>query len=624
MAKSTSSANPWTQIQIHPLTGGLDSRSRPADMPAGAFRHKLNVSMSRDGKLCRRGGHSSFKGLDGKQQNYDLHSQGGTREPISFGYEFTKSDGVRHIFAGTHNSLWLLDDETGVWSSLKSAWGNTTSRWRAADLADVVIFTNGVGRPLYYDWGTPPAGAIPIFEPGGYDKKPADGGVFVHGGMINITTGYDLKTAYVIIAFSGFMAIMNLTDTADAKFPNRVAWSDLNYPMQWGAYNNVTSQDSVAGYQDLDAGDEIIAASYLLGNVYIFTRRAIWKMSIGSTASTTDVFNFTKIYSEPLQQTGCLAYPYSLISTGLDLYWLGREAPYHYNPYLLVPECEDWLYKATGLIYKKPGTTIDQSRCNAPTGGWLPSTREIWWSWPGGEYDVGDNNFSMVSQLDQKTSDLVDNGYSAFVSFRRNPGVGVECNQQQVFLGASTVDYALKVIGGAFVREDYAVTDFPPVTDLDDTATPVANPYNSVLRGLIPTGFTDRDKIVKLTHIECDITPESHSANMTVRIGNSYSIQDPNEGANISGPGDESGATGNVCAVAWGAISSKPLACSNSQTMGAMKAANLKPSMSNDYPVYQQGRYLYFEVGIVPTGANSYGDMCAEQISFEVRGLPKP
>lgn len=643
MAKRPSSANPFSQVQIHPLSGGLDSRSRPADIAAGAFRHKLNMSMSRDGKLCRRGGHASindtFADLLADPANFDLHHQGITREPINFGFEFTRSNGVRYLFAGTQDSLFILNDgphpgtviagAAGTWETVMSGYGATGAYWRAAASQDIVVFTNGVKRPVYADAsGTTwtPGNPLPAYQPGGLSSSS---GSFVSGGMLNLTIGSNLLTAQVVISFSGFILLMNLTDDDQGSFPARVGWGDMNSPQPdaWGAYNPYTSQNSVAGYQDLDAGDPILAAIQLLGNVYIFTQRAIWRMSVGNTADPAAVFSFQKIYSEPMQQTGCLAYPRSLISTGLDLYWLGREAPYHWNPYVLVPESEDWLYKASGYIYKSSANIqIDETICNGPVGAWVPNSRELWWSWPHTDpitNPYGHNNYTMVAQLDQKTADMIDMGYSVLFNFRRTPVSGQQCNQDQLFVGCSTDDYALKTIGGIFVRSTYVITG-DITDDLDLATVPVLMPYNSVLRGLIPTGLTDRDKIIRLTHIEADVTPEAHPAGLTVRIGNTYSLQDPLEGSLLTGPGDMAGAGSNVCAVAWGEISTKPLACANAQTMAQLKAGGFRPSRANDYPVFQTGRMLYFEVGIVPTGNNSYADVCFDMVAFEIQPLAKP
>ena len=614
---ATKSTNPFSTVQIHPLVGGLDTRSRPADLPAGAFRFKLNAQVTRDGKLCRRGGHSAFSGAATGTTNYDLRHQGGTREIPNFAFYEVTGSGKSLLFAGTQDTIWVLNETTGLWTQLITGAGMPGYRWRAASLQDKVVFASGAHAPVYYDCDTPPPGAMPTLPIG----------VTVPGGMTGIVAGRTVAGAGVVVSYQGFILIMNLTDNTGQRYPTKIAWCDLNNPLMWDAIDNTVTppMNTVANFQDLNYGDEILAAAALLGSLYIFTRQSIWKMNVADLTSGPSVFSFAQIYTEPQQQTGCLVYPFSLVSDGIDLYWMSREAIYRYNPYLLAPEAEPWLYNAVGLIYKKFDTIINAGSCNDPTAVWNPTSRELWWSWPGGPNNPATNNFTLVAQLDQKTADLVDYGYGFLCNYRRTPN-DITCDEDQVLLGSSYLDWAIKDIGTMFARQDYNLAGAALTVDIPMSANPALYPYDSVLRGMIPAAPTDRDKVVRLTHLEIDVTPEANPCNLNVRLGNSYSLQDPSEGQSNTTGAPITGAGSNFCAVMWGTRVSKPCACADDFTMDQMKAKNFKPSNANDYPVFQRGRYCYYEVSVtqpVPSASNpSSGDVCFEQISFQVSVMP--
>jgi hypothetical protein len=658
MATAKSLLSPFRQISLHPLVGNLDTRSRPADIPPGAFRWKLNLQTTVDAKLCRRSGFDKFIPNGGPADssgnalmvNQDLHAQGATRNPISFLFENTTNAGLRQLFAGTQDSLWLLNATPGTWTSLVTGVGAPNARWRADTLQDLVFFANGVNPPSYYD-GTSFNASIPNLS--------TEGTAF---NMTGINAGQTVANALIVIQFCGVLLWMNITGTdgtTTTRYPTKIFWSNLNQGLVYAPYvdENGNGQavpnpvptgwsQTVCGFQDLPYGDEIIGAIPLLGNLYIFTRRGIWRMSpVGVsngniTASGTtgsNIWGFTQIYSEPKNQTGCLIYPFSLVSTGQDIYYMSREAIYKYNPYMVAPERTDWLYRAAGVMYKTFNSYVDPSWCNLPSAEYTPNTGELWFSWPSYNNNLANrndddtvvlNNWSLVACHDQKTADVLDCGFSAFVNFRDTPIEGT-CNESQDFLGASTMDYCIKSIGGPFYRAyltgSTATSGYVPSADNEVAGVSYEyDAYNSLFRVLIPTGYFDQEKLVRLVHLEDDTTEEAIPCLLTVRVGQSYSIQDPNEGQSPTAPeaiGD------STCAVLWQPLQALPLACSDPLSMSQMAAQNLAPAQGKDYPVYIQNRYLYCEVGIIqpPNRGTmpSAGDVCLEQCSFDVQGLPK-
>lgn len=604
MAKNNGS--PWTTLSIHPVTGALDTRSRPADLAPGSFRWKQNWMVTVDGKMCRRDGwQRSFAdmlydstgtpltvpnhpGTGVYYHNFDHHHQGATREPITMLFESTDPSGARRLFDGTQSRLSLLNATTGYWTDLLSGKGATGSRWKAAELQNTVIFTNNVDDVQAYNIGTLAIGTIP-----------------------DLTATLKVRRAKVVIQYSGFIFLMNLyQDDGSTGAPyrkSRVRWSDLNLPLDY----DPIKPNSLANYQDLDYGDEILAAGVLLKSLYIFTRRAIWRC-VPAPASTA-VFSFEKVYSEPENQTGCLTYPNTLISDGQNFYYLSKETVYRYNPYITAPERPEWLYKATGVIFRRSDTSISGIVCDTPVSVYEPSTKEYWVSWPSGT-NVN-NNWTFVAQLEQQTADVVDSGFAAFKNFRRTPE-GALCNEVQSFFGASARDYSIKDIGGVFIRE-YLVspgndpTVDPPLNAPD--AVFVSEGYYSILRGQIPTGFNDRSKLINQALIDVDIAEQNQPAVMRCQIGDSRNLQDPND-------------MDDSCAVMWTDLGTEVMTCPDGKKISELKALNQRPDNPINFPCYEEGYFLYFwyQVEAADGGPAIGGDLCIQRLDFDVLALPKP
>jgi hypothetical protein len=571
----------WTTVSLNPLIGGLDTLSRPADVPVGWFRWKLNFRTSAEGKLCRRYGFQKFYSDAASFTNHDHHQQGATREPITGMFESTENDGTRRFFDWTQSRVSLLDPDTGLYTDIISGMGDAGSRWKAAELQNVVVFTNDVDEPRFYDVAT--------------EDPPV--------------TIADLpsKKAKVVIQFNGYIILMNTFEEGE-RMSARVRWCDLNLPKEWREAPGLA--DSLAGFQDLQYGDEILAAAPMLGALYIYTRRSIWKMFVAGTDE--GVFGFTKVYSEPKNQTGCLAFPDTLVTTGGEHYYMGRDGIYKFSPYIPTPQREDWLHRASGVIYTKADTKIDPDYCASPVAEYIPDAREIWFSWPSAGQS-GVNNWTLVAQIEHKTADIVDAGFTALCNFRRTPESASRCNETQEFVGASGLDYCLKSIGGVFLREYAVLTNsLDPTEDLPAEAAYSSVGYDSVLRSLIPLGFTDRDKLIRNVLVDHDTTSQEDPCVFRLRIGNSYSLVDANSEA-------------DTCAPLWRQMPDRELACSDPSSIAAMRANNLRPAIGTEWRVYERGRFLYFELSITNADHTAAigGDTCLQRIDFDAMALAK-
>lgn len=603
MAKRTG----FQTVSILPLSGVLDTRSRPADIPPGAFRMKQNWQVSDEGKLCRGEGFTRFfhdalydnlgepltdpnhKGTGVFYHNHDHHHQGATREPITMLFESTGSDGTRRLFDGTESRIALLNPDTGYWTDIATGMGGGNSRWKAAELQDTVIFVNNVNDPLSHALGSNTTQPIPDLQ--------AD----------NITA------VRFVIQFNGFIVLMNMVQ-AGKRQSTRIRWSDLNLPLSY-AINPATS---LAGFQDLDYGDDILAAAPLLGALYIFTRRSIWRMTVSGGAqgggATQTTFAFLKVYNEPKAQTGCLLYENTLVSDGDNCWYGSRDGIYNYNPYLPQPERQDWLHRADGLVFRNAITALSGVQCQLPVCEYRSTTRELWFSWPSGTLVA--NNLTLRANLLFKTADLIDHGFWTFGNFRPTPTLEL-CNENQSFLGVSTADWTIKDTGGVFLREMLQL-----VVKNDPTLDPPLNApdaiyftlgYNSILRGMVPLGLTDRDKIVRDILIDHDTTDQDKPCVIRTRVGTSFDVRDPND-------------ADDVCAVFWTQLADQLLACNDGGRVSQMQAKGIRPNSGTSFPCYVQGRFIYYEIIITNADKSPAigGDSCFQRLDFEALALPRP
>ena len=592
----------WTNISIRPLITPLDTRSRPADMLPGFVRWKQNFQVSQEGQLFRRAGHERFYSNAAPSfTNHDYHHQAReVREPITLLFESTASDATRRLFLGTQSSVSQLNETTGLYEDFITAKGDVGSRWKCAELKDTLILTNDVDDIQAYQYVT--------------DANPA--AVYLDG-IPELRDELNVRKAKLVIQFGGFVLVMNVVQDGE-RHSNRIIWCDLNSPLSWDPAATTPAPDpgdpaisSIAGFQDLDPGEIILNAAPLAGRLYVYTNRSIWWMQ--PSGDPTTVFQFVRPYNEPKNQTGCLAYENTLVSTGTDHYYLSRDGIYKFNLYIPTPEREEWLHRASGLIYRSVDTQLDSRYCTAPVAEYVPEARELWFSWADTTAS-GINNWCMVAQVDKKTADVVDTGYTVLANFRRNPVTGVSCNETQDFLGASGVDWAVKSIGTVFLREYADLTNPNDVTaDLPLVATYSDVGYNSILRGLIPAGLPDRDKVIRNVAIIDDTSAQLAPCQINVRIGNHYQIVDPNN-------------TDQTCSPKWRTLSPKTLDCTDKTTLITMAQQNLRSNQGKNFKCYERGRYLYFDISITNQGGSPAigGDTAWNQIDFDLMPMPKP
>lgn len=640
MAKSKSG---WTTITLKPLTASLDTRSQPADVMPGVHRFVQNFMLSGGDKICRRPSEQKiFSGsafdlfhlstdplFNPTYVNWDLHDQSDAtgpwaKEAPTMLFEGFLNSGPRYLYAGTQSALFKLDQTKGTWTNLVhslaplggmlavgGAVGQT--RFKAAELQNFIFVTNNVDHVLYQDVNTT-NDFVPVPE--------------LKNGASDSPIGLAVSAAGVIVMFKGFILIMNTVEGGQ-RFTSRVRWSDLNRGDVWIGPTDPNlppmpsgNQASLANYQDLDYGHDILAAAEMGGNLYIYTTKSIWRASIGgqNAAGQAIAFSFVSVYSEPANQAKCIFFPNSLVSTGLEHWFAGIDGYYMFSPYIPEPERSEWLYKGTTAIFTDTAYAGDISNCQSFIAQIFQEDTEIHVSWP--ELNTGAQpgvpTKTIIFNYKYKAVSIKDAGYTALGNFRPNAPDGNTCKTAQLFVGAAASDWCLKSISTIYSRERCANSFTGTGSVVNGVYVPfsgvyVFDGYYSILRGMLPYANTDLEKVLKHLLIEAVPDPQATPCVLRLRVGNSYSQADPN-------------LPDGVCTVLWRQLADKPLKCLDAVKASAQVLAGVKRGIGTEWELLSEGRFLYYEFTIANADGSPAigGSSCFERIETVVRVKPGP
>lgn len=574
----------WQTISMSGLCGLLDTRSLPADLIPGTFRWREKFQCTTLGQLRRREGFSKlFPGLIDPYPNFDFHAQGATREPLTMGFESTSPEGDRALFVAGKTFVAVLDETTGLWTRLVSGLTDGGYHFKAAELNDKVLFTNNAAHVQYHVLGSGTAQDVP-----------------------ELVSARHITAARVILQWSGFTFLMNVVQDG-VRVGNQIARSDYKDPLSW----NIAALNSLAGDDFTDNGDDILAAVPFVNFVYLFTRRSIWKMTI--SVSPDSVISLERVYNEPKNQTGCLKFPNMIATDGQHVWFGSGDGIYKYGPYLAAPERDDyqhtdWLHRASGVIYTKPDAALDADDCESPIMEYVPDLKELWFSWPSANSTY--NNWTLRAQTEKKTADVDPHGWTFLVNYRRTP-TGTKCNETQSLIGASATDWAIKQIGGVFYHE-FVETDSDLTVDVPLIGSFVQEGYNSVLRGTIPLGLTDRNKTIKRVLLDHQTASQDVPCVVSLRIGKSFHLVDSNSN-DLS------------CSPQWTSVADRPLECPDPAAIVELTAKGQFPDRATEWIIYEDGKWLYFELTI--RNANHTpaigADSAWSRVDFEASVEPK-
>lgn len=380
-------------VNIKPLTGALNTRSTPDEVPMGGWRWMQNFRVTQKDKLCRVNGYTKL--LDREDyNNQDLHDQlfGHMAQPITLLYDAISTYGQHKLIYGTQNRIYALNFSTGNSVIISDQLGGEPQisgcpekRFKVAQVEDTLLFTNGVDKPVYYIIDQPPLGEG--------DQSVA---------TIPDLDKIGLSKASVVASWKGLMILANVVSDG-IRVNHRIVWSDFSKPQSW-----FPGKSSVAGYADLGSGEDILGIEPLGDVLLVYTTGGIWQ---GSVVGGTQVLSFQRRYAAGERRNRCLGYPGTLVSTGQDHFYLGQDGIYVYNMFLPEPSRVDWIHGASSIIYDD----MQRGKCAVPCGGFNASTKEIWFSWASDGSECP--NKTLVINAEFPFVSYYDQGFSAFCNY---------------------------------------------------------------------------------------------------------------------------------------------------------------------------------------------------------------
>lgn len=388
-----SSAKP---VELEPLSGLFDARS-PADaVPFGVWRYLQNMELTARRRLRRAPGWekllSSFS-----YNNEDFHDQlislsvGAQRQPITLIHQLTSPAGISKLLIGTSKRLLVLNNDTGNWRIISDLLGNglgvfcEDQGWRAAQTGYTVVLTNGLDEPVYYVMDQPPI-------------EPLDQSVDIISDLREI----GLTMAKTVVSFKGITVFGNVTMDGE-RISYRLVWSDADRPLSWLPALGT----SAAGFQDLGYGEDILEMMPLGDSLLVYTSAGIWE---GFVQGGDSPLVFRKRYSDHTAGNRCLAYRRTLVTTGSDHYYMGRDGIYRYNFYTDRPIREEWMHIGTSIIFNDLSTS-----CHTHCAGYNAKEKSLYFSWAAnGETCPGR---TMVFNTEYESDYVLDHGFSAFANY---------------------------------------------------------------------------------------------------------------------------------------------------------------------------------------------------------------
>lgn len=702
----------YQPANIQPLSGPMDTRSTPDAVPAGAWRFRQNVMVVDQGKACRRPGWARYRHDRPIYNNEDLHDQllslqtyyanrpspyspqsditiyppgsdaGGIpycaateqtraagRQPITFLFESLSTTGIRQMLAGTQNRIYALNEGKGNWQIISDVYGGDPGNglhryWRAAQVNDVVVFTNNYDPVLAYTLGSAIQGcAMQAAAP------------------IESLAGIGLTKAAVVCSWKGTIFLADVEMDGE-RIEYRVVWSRFKLPLNFTP--GIEGGNGTAGKQDLPYGGRILAMVPLQDVLLIYTTTSIWMCE---AVGGDQVFNFTERYSEPENGEGCLAYRESIVSTGKQHIYLGRDGIYAYDLFLPKPDRTEWMHRADSQVFN----TIDQLACDRHVATFYPATKEYWLSWVEIDSPTGLPTRSLVLNTLYETADFVDGGFTAFCNhapddrgtlldwlltnglctpeeleenadlltvtvkeggfcdpaeapinppilpnryipiWTNNPynldgrliedftqptpdpvslctllgdltleDLCQECSQAGLMVMASALDYCLK---------EYSSTSGTYYREVSLAVTPCGewrrDGYETILRtGAQDYGLPDEDKDQAALYLEYETGGlQVIPSALLMRLGYSATAVDSNN--------DASGR----CALVWRSLKPKTLECLSDRSGYDHIQAGTRPNKTMNWTFLYTGRYFYFEMRI--EGLN--GQVCFSRLTADVR-----
>ena len=650
--------------ELRPLTGPLEPSSSPDAVLAGGHRWVQNFRINSAGALSRANGFRRLLYTEGATyNNADLHwqlentSSGAAVEDLNFLFEAEISNGVTKLLAGSKGRLYALNIKTNNWKLIGEGLA-TAGQWKAAQLGEFVVLVNEHAKPVYYKLDQPKE-----------SQRTNSGLVDKVNSLKEIESfkGIGLNRVKHITEWRGLMFYANVNE-GNEWVPDRLVWSDFKKPFE--ITPNV--EDSLAGYQDLGQGEDIIGMEPLSNVLLVYTTKGIWQFEVAG-GTGTDVLTFRKRYSDDDSGNMIPNYPNTIVAAGNEHFYLGRDGIYYYSIYRSEPVRDSWLHLASSIIFDD----INQSKCELPIAAFNAKTDEIWISWP--SKGATKNDKTLIINTKYKHVSYMDAGFSAFTNFTNQNYTSIaewaisncvcaeggathgihqyrdssegssvcsgsenfsttrcapninnlfttstktysdsafpddnlatedwtssaasdtlytklglntfadlcdeSCPEEVRFVMVWTKDNCLKEDGNHFKRERCTSThpagtsSCPTYTDED---------FNSILTSpALRLNDPTRNKLLRTFTLEFD--HDQVGGQISLRIGNSAQAADPNKVG---------------CGLVWSKAGTKEVKCITDFNRNAHTENNTRASEELTWPVYEQGRNLYYELSVSGT-----------------------
>lgn len=660
----------YKKVSVAPLTGPLDNRSSVDLMGFGSYRLRQNFATTAQNKMCRRQGWQKLLPEKG-ESNSDLHSQlldileecdvlgDHVRQPISYLEEVASSTGSRRLLAGTQRRLYSLDYNLGNWRVLSDSQGGKTLSdepcphvyFRSATVGDISLFTNGLDPVSYWVFDTPPEDC---------DSDATQ--------PVQELLDLGITQASVIYAWRSVVFIGDVVQD-NQRYESKLFFSDFDNPLSWSPDPGV----SIAGYQELDLGERILAFKEMSDYLLVYTTRSIWQVSV---VTTDEVFNFRKVYSEPAGSDACLRYRNTLVSTGSFHFYLGSDALYVYSLFYPKPERIQWANLATAVIFDD----INSDLCDIHVAGHNVNDKELWFSWATSESDCP--NKTLVINYEHSVADIVDHGFTAFTNFVPDTRPDIHsfllencvCTQEELIeLGAfikaawyceetdgpdcseppQSIYTQNPLVVGSNTTEDYTQEEADPDSlcsqldgvTIDDLCHECATPARFVLASSSDYclkqygGVYYRERCVSF---ESCGEYQSDPYDSILRSGaNNFGL--PETWKEIDGFAVEFEAIPQVdplmlnlrfgyaeqaldpnemtsaCQIIWRNQPPKPFQCANTKLPSQYLSENMKPGLGAYWPMFYEGKIMYWELKLSGTG----GGGCISRVTMSIRPISR-
>lgn len=659
-------------VHIKPITGFLDNRSTPDQVPVGGWRRALNVEVASKDNLCRAEGWERLLSND-LYNNEDLHDQlAESRQSINFLWQSVTNEGLSKLFAGTQNRLYSLNNSIGNWKIIWDGIGGDAIEgcpdrsWYAAQLNNTVIFTNGIDALGYHDI-----------------DQPVNIGSTQSVAVIPDAAKISMTKASVVIEWNNLMFYMNL-ELDGVRQSDVILWSDFKRPLSLVP----RPSSSLAGKKSLGTNHAILNAEKLGNFLMIYTTKGIWEVAV---SGGEEVLSFRQVYAAD-DKTGhnrCIAYPNTLVSTGDDHYYWGKDGVYLYNVYLAKPDRVEWIHRATATIFND----LDVTKCKVHVGAHHADKKSIWWSWAGRGEECPTRTF--IVNTEYQFSSYLDAGFTALANYSPdNPKTlrqfilercictteeldaaglftkeGGFCRPQtapdcptapasfytqtplvdgdvttedwtQATADADSLCAMLQGVTPQDLCDDELTSDqcdapllFIMVAALDNTIKQqtkvyfrektigfvgcgdhVKNGYKSILTsGPVDLKFPQEDKVIEAFEIEPYPVDQTVPSMIALRVGTSSRAHDPM-------------AAGQRCPILWQDQDPLDLACISPSTEDEHITDGTRPDEDFSWPLYITGRFFYYELTITNSKVSPVdtgGAVCISRISFYPKLEPR-